>query len=159
MYMSLSIYIYRKGLLHQYKDIKTFHDYTETAENEVDIPLSFKIHVLDLMTWFDSMAIMPCLWSLSVHFFSLSVWGSIFAASFSHILFFFRTVYWLFLFKERGREWDRERNLHMKVNIPGLLHAPHEAHNLGMCPLDLNRTCNLLAHRDNVQPPEPHQPG
>lgn len=61
MYMSLSIYIYRKGLLHQYKDIKTFHDYTETAENEVDIPLSFKIHVLDLMTWFDSMAIMPCL--------------------------------------------------------------------------------------------------
>ena len=47
--MSLPIYIYREKLSDQPKNINTFHAYTETAEHEVDIPLSLQnsCHRLD----------------------------------------------------------------------------------------------------------------
>lgn len=41
MFMFLSIYVNRVRLLQQYK-ILTVHGYTETAENKVDILLSFQ---------------------------------------------------------------------------------------------------------------------
>lgn len=57
--MSLSICIYGNRILNQYKDTKTFHDYTETAESEGTYHYLFKIHVIDFITWFALMAIVP----------------------------------------------------------------------------------------------------
>ena len=79
----------------------------------------------------------------------------------SNCLFFLKI--YLFTFRERGREGEREGEKQQcaRDTLMGcLLHAPTGdlAHNLGTCP-DLESNCRPLGSQAGAQPTEPHQPG
>ena len=85
-----------------------------------------------------------------------------FGKSSLQLSFFFLKIY-LFTFRERGREGEREGEKQQcaRDTLMGcLLHAPTGdlAHNLGTCP-DLESNCRPLGSQAGAQPTEPHQPG
>ena len=79
-----------------------------------------------------------------------------------HHLFFFKC--YLFIFRERGREGEREGEKHWcerETSVSCLLSDPWSltrdwTHNLGMCP-DQESNQWPFSLQDNAQPMEPHQ--
>ena len=70
-------------------------------------------------------------------------------------LFVFR--FYLFIFREKGREGEREGEKHQCVVASHVAPTGNLAYNPGMCP-DWNQTGNPLVHRP-TQSTGPHQPG
>ena len=70
---------------------------------------------------------------------------------------FFKRLY-LFIFRERGREEEREEEKHQCVVASQAPGTGHLAHNPGTCPAwELNR--RLLDSQAGTQSTEPHQSG
>ena len=68
----------------------------------------------------------------------------------------------MFIFRERGREGERERNINMREIHPSLAShtspAGDVAHNPGMCP-DWKLNQQPFVSQVGTQSTEPHQPG
>ena len=77
---------------------------------------------------------------------------------FFKILFIFFNFIYLFIFRERGREGEREGEKHQCVVASRALPTGGLAHNPGMCP-DWESNQRPFGSQAGTQPTEPHQPG
>ena len=66
------------------------------------------------------------------------------------ILFYFLKNIYLFIFKERGGEGERERNIN--VWVPLMCPPPRTQPTTQACALNRQQTCNPFVHRSALNP-------